>query len=370
MICVKCRKKISDNSAFCQFCGKKQGKAETKYHKREHGSGTISRDKRNRRQWIAHAPSTRFGNGRAYLGSFSTRAEAANAIEEYVKAGSPSQFNATLGDIYELWSAEHYKSVSFGTEKNYRSQWKHLEPLANSCIRDLKAADFQAIINSIEAKTSACKVKVLAQQICDYAIKTDIINKNYADYIAIPKVEKKERKIFSESHRLLLWQNSDKKEVQIVLFMIYTGFRIGEMCDLRVENIHLDEGYLIGGLKTSAGKNRVVPLSEKIPELSEWLAEWVDEWKEKGNGKRLFQKRTFEFRDEIFDKAMVICGIDKEGYTPHCTRHTFASLSVSSGIRAEELQKIIGHSNFSTTADIYVHADIKKLKEEMNKMEK
>ncbi|MEG2834368.1 MAG: tyrosine-type recombinase/integrase, partial [Ruthenibacterium sp.] len=47
--------------------------------------------------------------------------------------------------------------------------------------------------------------------------------------------------------------------------------------------------------------------------------------------------------------------------SPHCTRHTFASLMAVAGARPEDLQKIIGHANYSTTAEIYIHADVEQL---------
>ena len=61
---------------------------------------------------------------------------------------------------------------------------------------------------------------------------------------------------------------------------------------------------------------------------------------------------------------------DKNHLTPHSTRHTFASLSASAGMRPENLQKIIGHADYSTTADIYIHKDISELIGEMSKLRK
>ena len=52
-------------------------------------------------------------------------------------------------------------------------------------------------------------------------------------------------------------------------------------------------------------------------------------------------------------------GIPK--HTPHATRHTYATWARNAGIQQEILQKIIGHASFSTTADIYIHADAEKL---------
>ena len=47
--------------------------------------------------------------------------------------------------------------------------------------------------------------------------------------------------------------------------------------------------------------------------------------------------------------------------TPHCCRHTFASRAAAAGMRPDDLQKIIGHADYATTADIYVHQNVDTL---------
>ena len=89
MLCIKCRKELPVDSVYCCYCGKKQTTAPAKYNRREHGTGTISKDNRNKRPWIAHGPSTRFGTSRVYLGSYATRAEAKKAIDDYLANGRP-----------------------------------------------------------------------------------------------------------------------------------------------------------------------------------------------------------------------------------------------------------------------------------------
>ncbi len=61
---------------------------------------------------------------------------------------------------------------------------------------------------------------------------------------------------------------------------------------------------------------------------------------------------------------------DNNHLTPHSTRHTFASLSAEAGMRPEALQKIIGHADYSTTAEVYIHKDISELIAEMSKLQK
>ena len=47
--------------------------------------------------------------------------------------------------------------------------------------------------------------------------------------------------------------------------------------------------------------------------------------------------------------------------TPHSTRHTYASRARRDGMPPELLQKILGHSDYTTTANIYVHTDVQEL---------
>ena len=163
--------------------------------------------------------------------------------------------------------------------------------------------------------------------------------------------------------------------------MIYMGFRISEFLELEISNIHLDDGYVIGGIKTEAGIDRVIPFPPNIPEIKGFFKNWIGN-RESG---RLFdltgsQFRITHFYRALHDYGMIDAEFDKtkgrwifpnaEHLTPHSTRHTFASLSSSAGMRPENLQKIIGHASYSTTADIYIHKNISELITEMSKLTK
>ena len=132
--------------------------------------------------------------------------------------------------------------------------------------------------------------------------------------------------------------------------------------------IHLDEGYIIGGEKTEAGRNRIVPIPPAIPELKDFLQNWINQADAETG--RLIPYSPQNFRQKNFRKAMKVCGISDTRLTPHSTRHTFASLSASAGVAPEHLQKIIGHAKFSTTAEIYIHQDFATLQYEMGKIQK
>jgi len=367
LLCIKCKKEIPDDFVYCNYCGKKQVvKPKPKYHKREHGTGTIHYDKRYKKPWIAVAPSSKYGQGRQYIGCYATRTEARQALDNFVKNGRPALYNATVKDIYEMWSKTHFKGVSDSAVHLYSAMWKRFKDVQEMPIRELRTTHIQTIIDEATSKSACDVIKTMAIMLCKYAQENDIIVKNYAEFVKIPKFEKKEKRIFTAEEIAQLWEHSDDKNVQAVLFMIYTGFRIGEVVALSVDSVDLERGIIIGGEKTEAGKNRIVPLPPAIPELTEFVRKWCEDVETV----KLFPMTTAQFRRDVFGGALDAAGIDPEGLTPHCTRHTFASLSAAAGVQPENLQKIIGHANYSTTAEVYIHQDVTTLIDEMRKIRK
>lgn len=379
MLCLKCKKELPDGSTFCCWCGKKQIRDQARKRKRIHGTGSITKDSRNKsRPWVAHAPSSRFGKSRAYLGAFPTYREAQDAIDKYVREGRPELYGATVAEIYRLWSETHFQRVSESAVKLYTSMWKRFEPLYTMKMADVRTEHFQQLVNECTSKSAADTVKALAVMLCRYAMQNDLLSKNYAEFVRPPKFEKKEKTIFSQDQIAELWKHTDDKRVQIVLVLIYTGMRIGELAALKSSDLHLDEGYIVCGEKTDAGRNRIVPLPKQIPELAAFLRGWMQDGKKTLLGLSIMQLRKNYFYGALVDHGIVSGHYDAKNkryiltdsnrLTPHSTRHTFASLCASAGMQPDKLQKIIGHANFSTTANVYIHKDLAELSEEMAKI--
>ena len=61
-----------------------------------------------------------------------------------------------------------------------------------------------------------------------------------------------------------LWQNVAQDTIKIILIHIYTGMRMSELAGIRMENVHLKEQYMIGGMKTQRGRNRTIPIADCI----------------------------------------------------------------------------------------------------------
>lgn len=124
----------------------------------------------------------------------------------------------------------------------------------------------QTIRDATVGDNTKGRMKSLFNLMYKYALKHEIVDKDYAalcDSIKKPKPEIV-RIPFSDSEIQQLWDNIQFPFVDMVLVGIYTGFRPQELSILRIADVDLTNRTIIGGLKTDAGRNRIVPIHSKI----------------------------------------------------------------------------------------------------------
>ena len=146
-----------------------------------------------------------------------------------------------------------------------------------------------------------------------------------------------------------------------------TGMRIGELVALNIKDINLQERTIL--IFGKGRKERIIYISsdEVLVAIKEYLA-----YRKKINTKSpaLFlnrdHKRLSIFSIEnIFEKYCKIAKIKKH-YTPHCLRHTMATMLLSNGADIREVQEILGHSSIVTT-QIYTEVSSKHKKKVLMK---
>ena len=71
-------------------------------------------------------------------------------------------------------------------------------------------------------------------------------------------------KPFAEDEIQTIWNHTDEGIAKLLLMYIYSGMRPIELLSIKMENVHLDERYIIGGVKTKAGKNRIIPIVDCV----------------------------------------------------------------------------------------------------------
>ncbi len=350
MNCIKCGEALPQGALFCPACGKRQTKTTRKSAKRPNGSGTVYRlQGRRSRPWVA-------AKNKVIVGYYPTKKDAVEALGRLSGQSLTERYNMTFAEVFEAWSAEHYHEVGPKAVEAYNRAFDVFAPLHDKLFRSLRTADFQAVLDPHMAKSHSTvnKYKQLLTQMSSWAIREELISTNFAKFVRLPENVKKEKEIFSDAEIQKL-EADGSDAAKIVLMLLYTGMRIGELFSLPLSDYH--ESYVVGGEKTDAGRNRIIPIR---PEGKQYFAYFA----KKATGELLLsgydgQKVPANFRRRDYYPLLDRLGIERK--TPHATRHTYASRAVKEGLPPEMLQKILGHADYSTTANIYTHIDAQTL---------
>ena len=300
------------------------------------------------------------------IGYFEDSPSALLALAEYHKNPIPPKLNITLEELYNEWSVIKYEYISKKTTENYKAGWNHISKYGKFKFTELRTVHFQGIIDGLckagMSRSTLEKVKVLISMLYDYAIQNDIINKNYGKFIHLPKSNKQEKEIFTDIELQTLFKADSDEWVMTILILNYTGLRLNELLGLTPFCVDMNNQTMTGGLKTEAGKDRTVPIH---PKILKYVQYWLDKKGDflicKNDGKRI---RDNYYRKKLYYPTHERLGIRK--LNPHCCRHTFATILRKSGADTKTIQKLMGHTKYSFTADVYTHTNIEELKAAVN----
>lgn len=298
---------------------------------------------------------------RKTIGTYVTQKEAQKALIDYLDNPYDLDLsNILFKDVYEKWSKLKYPKVSHSAILGYQSAYNNVEKLHNMKIKDIKARHLQEAIDSCsKGQATKKKIKFLFGQMFAYAMQNDIITKDYSEFVDIGKAsEESKREPFSNKEIELLWKHIDDIEfIDTILIMIYSGFRIGELLELETKNIDLVNMTMTGGLKTEAGKNRLVPIHPKIFPL-------IEKRYNKDNQYLIinFKGKKMKYDNYYKEKFIPIMEQLNMEHRPHDCRHTFATLLSNANANATAIKKMIGHESYATTEKIYTHKDIEELR--------
>lgn len=352
--------------------------------RKPNGYGTIKRMGGNRECPFAALTPFKYVNGkkmREPIGYFPTYEEADQALATWNR-GRGTKTNYTLKQLYDEWEEKAYKKISKSTASCYRAAWKQMAPLYKMKVRVLRTGHFQDIVDRLtdEGKSfSAIRdIKLLSGQLEKYAMQYDIIEKNYAEFIELPAKEEKEREIFTAEQIEILEKaaEADFMYARLIVILNYTGWRISEFLALTVQDYNPENNTFTGGMKTDYGKNRIVPVHPHIQGYVDELLRkngprLVCREETKGKGAKahtvLVPVTSAYFRERWFKPTLDKLGVkqkDGSDFTPHVTRHTFATNCWSSGVDPLVTKKILGHSPAAdVTEKTYIHVDVNALNE-------
>lgn len=332
------------------------------------GSGSIVKLGGNRRKPYAVRITEGWKDGkqvRKYIGYYEDQASALQALAEYHKLSYDVDLSKlTLQEVFDRWIVKiEAKDLTPTVVKRHLMASKRFGWLGKKQFKTIKTDQWQDWLNGLDLKpASKKKVKQTVNQLYKYAITNDIVHKNYASDLEVNGKIEKTGSPFTSDELKVLWENSDHDHIQDILILIYTGARIGELLEITKEDIHFDEGYMIGGNKTEAGRNRVIPIHNRVMPFIKQKTE---------NSRYIVHMKRgtpieYQGAKQRFERIMKKFGME---HKLHDTRKTAVSLMHSAGIPIETIRKMVGHTTEGVTETVYLYKTPAELVEAINKIE-
>lgn len=333
--------------------------------KQPNGYGGISKLKGRRRKPYAVRVTTGWTDEgkqiKKYLGYYATRREAIKALADYNENPFDlKESDAKFSEIYDRWTEKKYNGERPAAQCAACYNW--FEPLHDKPFFSLRRKDLQACIDSCPRGAGTKQhMKSLVNQMYVWCIENELTNVNHAITLHVPAETRSEmHKPFSASDIDTLWANKEDHIAKLALILIYTGMRPAELMQMKNEDVHMEERYMRGGVKTEASKNRIIPIAEKIAPLISSLYD----------ASQLYlveAPRTSDALCKRFKYSALIKSLS-EPHLPHDGRHTCATLLDNADVPLKIQQLILGHASKTITRRVYTHKTLEQLLEAINRI--
>lgn len=375
--------------------------------RRAKGEGSLYQDKSG--NWIYQYKE----DGKRKTKRFHRKSEAKIFIDEQAQVSTvrpgfaatshPCSTGVTVESWMKTWLETYARpSIKLSTYASYEQYIRgHIIPqLGTRLMSELKPVDVQAFFNDRAAHGHHMEEKGLSPKTLtnlrnmmhlafDQAVNEGYIARNIIEDVRLPKMSKQEMRVLDrkEQERIIFSaQLSPEPSAFGVVFAMFTGLRLGELCALKWENVDMEKKLIY----VQATRNRLPNFDESIEAATSVVTQ--DSPKTDGSRRsvplmaRLYQDfvKYRESQMQIMEQypgynseGYVFCQDNGQPYEPrtymdvfqrcvkraaipranfHCLRHTFATRSLEQGIDVATVAKIMGHSDPSVTLKKYAHA--------------
>lgn len=398
-ICKECGGQVSDKAISCPHCGvpvrtkrtRPPGKA-TRRKRLPNGFGQITEVKgQGLKKPFRVMISQGFNEkGRPIVrimkpeGYFQTYNEAYEALLHYHQNPYDLSENVTMNGLFERWLKEYREGGKAKSSVNvHKSAWGFCEPIYNIPVRSFRIRHILWVTENdhqdrLPSPGMRLRIKMLLNLLLDYAVRHELTDHNYArDYRLPEKIGKEAIEsahghiTYTKEEMETLWthQNDMSQIINIILIQCYSGWRPEELLSLRMENVNITNWTFTGGIKTTAGKNRIVPIHTRIRPLvltfynhsKELRSEWLI--CQKNAPRRIWY---YEYREE-YHKTISKLGLNPE-HKPHDGRVCFVSMAKEAEMDDYALKRIVGHTIKDLTEKTYTKRSIEWLHREIEKI--
>ena len=259
---------------------------------------------------------------------------------------------------------ENDKKLSDNTLQSYKRDLKQFKSYLDEVEKNyskLTNEDIKEYIGHLQeigkkaSSISRCIASI--RSFYQYELKNKKIKVDPTDSIQSPKIEKRVPSVLTSSEvALLLEQPKDVdlkgiRDKAMLEFAYATGMRVTEIISLNIDNVNINEGYVVC---KNGSKQRNIPLGNiSLKALKEYIENARDilikNENEKAlfvniNGKRLTRQGFWKIIKYYKEQAHITKEI-----TPHVLRHSFATHLLQNGADLKAIQTMLGHSDISST---------------------
>lgn len=338
------------------------------------GYGSISqmKDRPRRKPWRVRITDGWDDNGKIIsrtLGYYATRAEAIKALADFHENPYSIEQTITFAELYEKWAKTKFDTISHSNELAYRASFASCSQIHKMQFVQIRTNHLQGVVDNCGKNYPTLrKIKILFNQIYQFAMQNDIVNKDYSQFVDIAKhkerIEEK-HKPFTDAEINRLWQETERNEyISVVLMLLYSGVRISELLDLKKENVHIAEHYFdVIESKTDAGIRKVPIADRTMP--------FFERWMQNGSDYLICNVESNKMIYHTFIRTYwkpLMRELDFD-HIPHDTRHTTISLLARAEVNPTIIKRIVGHSGaMDLTEKVYTHFDVQQLIDAINKI--
>lgn len=235
-------------------------------------------------------------------------------------------------------------------------------------IDQMSRKDIEAFVESLQdrglsSNTVASRLRTV------YAFVRFLIDEKILGYelierrIRIKLPDRLPRAIDPEDINQLLSVINKVRDRALILLLLRTGMRIGELLNTKVHDVDIDNHRILIYEAGKTGVGRVVYYSEDARQaLMSWL-QVRNTFKEYLFYGRTHKPLCYQCAREMFNKYLEKAGLEYSRYTLHCLRHTFATELLNARMPLECLRVLLGHANMEVTR-IYARLTDKTREEE------
>ena len=231
---------------------------------------------------------------------------------------------------------------------------KFISESGRHSIKDIERADLESYVEHEQdrgMRLSTVKLRLgIVKAFLRFIIDRGIVDESVFPWkLKIKTLEPLPRAMDPEDVDRLLAVNASTRDRAMILLLLRTGMRIGELLRIRVSDVNMAEQKILIDEGEKNQRGRVVYFSDDArTAVSAWM-------KERKQGMELLfygpkgKVLSYPAARMMFGKYLDQAGLSHKDYTLHCLRHTYATDLINARMPLECLEKLLGHSRLDVT---------------------